>query len=145
MTREELAFEALANLLPKACWEDQWVPQPAKDLLKSLSDAGIKCGLAQSPQYGAIVVKLDGLTPVIAWLEVDALPGPTGEFPQGQIHPADEGELRLTVALAANGKIIVDFGKPVTWLGFGPTEAEELAQSLLSMAADARRIGGQDG
>lgn len=63
--------------------------------------------------------------------------GPTGEYPQGQFGPHDEGSLRFAVG-AEDGKIIIDFGTQVYCLGMDPEHAESLAQSPLEKARIAR-------
>ncbi len=63
--------------------------------------------------------------------------GATGEFPKGQLHPTDEGAIRFGIA-AHNGKVIMDFGTEVVWLGLDPKDAENVAQSLLEKARQAR-------
>lgn len=67
--------------------------------------------------------------------------GATGSFPQGRLTPGDEGEIKLAVA-STNGKVVIDFGKPVVWIGFDPEQARGLAAMLLKHA-DAASSGGQ--
>ena len=61
--------------------------------------------------------------------EAEQALGATGEFPEGKLTPADEGEIQFGVA-AHEGKVIIEFGKPVHWLGMSPGQAQDLAQSL---------------
>lgn len=57
--------------------------------------------------------------------------GPTGTFPRGKLNEDDEGGLQLAVASDKSSKtVIVDFGKPVVWIGLGPEEALALAAML---------------
>jgi hypothetical protein len=63
--------------------------------------------------------------------------GATGRFPKGKLHAGDEGELCFAVAHRA-GKVIVNFGKAVAWIGLDPNDASELAEALLHHAALAR-------
>ena len=60
--------------------------------------------------------------------------GPTGRFPQGQLGPHDEGELRIGVAHDSQGNVIINFGTFVDWVGFPPPQAIELALSILKHA-----------
>lgn len=60
--------------------------------------------------------------------------GPTGKFPHGKITPDDEGELKIGL-LAKGGKIVLVFGKAVTWIGLPPEDAKKMAMSLLEMVA----------
>ena len=61
--------------------------------------------------------------------------GPTGQFPQGKLHDTDEGELRLAVT-KSNGKVVVDFGKPVVWIGFDAAQAVSLGELLIKHGKD---------
>lgn len=60
--------------------------------------------------------------------------GATGLFPYGRLNPDDEGQLRMAVGVKQGplGKVVViDFGKPVTWLGLPVKEARELVGLIL--------------
>jgi len=60
-------------------------------------------------------------------------PGATGEFPDGKINEHDEGE--INIGLRVDGpNVILDFGKPVVWLGFPPEIARDLAAALIEHA-----------
>lgn len=60
--------------------------------------------------------------------------GATGEFPDGQISPDDEGEIQIGIT-HHNGQIIMNFGKSVRWLAFDPKLAKQIAESLRQHAA----------
>jgi len=61
--------------------------------------------------------------------------GPTGEFPEGKIDKSDEGEIRFAIAAdKSNGVVVIDFGKPVKWLGLPKEKALELGRVLISKA-----------
>ena len=62
--------------------------------------------------------------------------GATGKFPRGKIDSSDEGELQFGIA-AAKGNVIINFGKPVVWIGVPPEMAREMAASLLKNADEA--------
>lgn len=63
--------------------------------------------------------------------------GATGKFPMGHLNYSDEGELRFGVAAdKRNGKILVEFGKPVAWIALDPHLARELARTLMEKAGD---------
>lgn len=62
--------------------------------------------------------------------------GATGRFPQGKAMPGDEGELALRVGSAV-GKVFIDFGKPVAWVGMTAEEARSFANLILKKAAEA--------
>jgi hypothetical protein len=62
--------------------------------------------------------------------------GATGNFPQGKLHQSDEGELQLAF-MVKDGKVIVNFGKPVAWLGLAPADARQFAVFLMKRANEA--------
>ena len=66
--------------------------------------------------------------------------GATGKFPLGKIVPEDEGELALAVG-HAEGKVVMDFGKPTAWIGFTAEQADELAATLRTHADAVRTRG----
>lgn len=61
--------------------------------------------------------------------------GATGERPLGSMIPGDEGELKVAVG-SKNGKIVINFGKPIAWVGMQPFEAIALAQVLQERARE---------
>lgn len=65
--------------------------------------------------------------------------GATGKFPDGKMHPGDEGELRFAVGRDANGLIHINFGKFVDWVAMPKENAIELAKTLLKHAG-AKKI-----
>lgn len=67
--------------------------------------------------------------------------GATGKFPEGKLTPSDEGELQFGIT-NNNGQVIVNFGKPVAWLGMQPQQAVALADALMRHATEARVLGG---
>lgn len=66
--------------------------------------------------------------------------GATGRFPDGQLTPHDEGEIRLAVAVF-RGRVIVNFGKPVASLGLTAEQSRSLARVLLRYASKAQGQG----
>lgn len=60
--------------------------------------------------------------------------GATNRFPEGKLTKNDEGEIRLVIAETKEGKVIIDFGTQVTWIGFSPEQAVALADSIHSKA-----------
>ncbi len=65
--------------------------------------------------------------------------GATGSFPEGVLSEDDKGGLSIGLT-ATNGKVILAFGDPVEWVGFGPEQARGIAQSLLDRAAECDGI-----
>lgn len=60
---------------------------------------------------------------------------PVRNYPRGQIAPDDEGEFELAVGVE-NGTVKIVFGKPVTWIGFGPVEAKAFGERLIQLAKE---------
>jgi hypothetical protein len=63
-------------------------------------------------------------------------PGPTGDFSDGKLQEGDEGGINLTIA-ACKGRVLLEFGCSVQWLGFEVHQAREVAEALLKQAANA--------
>ena len=59
--------------------------------------------------------------------------GETKEFPQGKLNKEDEGELRLAVGVT-DSKVVINFGKPVAWIGFDKEQALGLAKTIIERA-----------
>lgn len=55
--------------------------------------------------------------------------GPTNQFPEGKIDASDKGEIKISVG-KVDGKVILNFGSPVTWIGFTPQQARQIAETL---------------
>jgi hypothetical protein len=66
--------------------------------------------------------------------------GATGKFPMGELDKSDEGEIAFGVA-SHRGKVIINFGKPVAWLGMDARQAASLAALLIQHANRCRDIG----
>ena len=64
--------------------------------------------------------------------------GATGEFPEGKLNPHDEGALQFGIA-HKDGQVIVQFGKPVAWMAFGPEIARQFADALTNHALEAEK------
>jgi len=63
--------------------------------------------------------------------------GATNQFPQGKLTPEDEGEIRIAIG-QKDGKVVVDFGKPIAWVGFDPEQAESFADTIRDHARECR-------
>jgi len=59
--------------------------------------------------------------------------GETSAFPEGKINKDDEGEIQFGVT-TKDEKVILNFGKPVAWLGMTPGQAEDLGRLLIHRA-----------
>jgi hypothetical protein len=55
--------------------------------------------------------------------------GKTGKYPKGELNEHDEGALTYAVGLV-DGKIFIDFGSPVAWLGLDLESATALKKAL---------------
>lgn len=67
----------------------------------------------------------------------EALRQTLGEYPQGRLNPNDAGALPMVVR-EEGGKVIIEFPKPVAWIGFTGDDAMQLAQTLMK---HARSVG----
>lgn len=65
--------------------------------------------------------------------EMDDVLGATGEFPEGKLTESDEGEIRFRVG-AKDGKVVLDLGAPVAWVGMTVKQARDLGSSLIGHA-----------
>ena len=59
--------------------------------------------------------------------------GPTGEFPEGKLREDDEGEIVIKVG-EYQGKVVMDFGTEVKWIGMNAKQAAEIGRGLLKHA-----------
>lgn len=63
--------------------------------------------------------------------------GATGRFPDGKLGDYDEGEIAFAIAADPNAKkVLIDFGKPVAFLGMTKAQAIELGQLLIRRAGE---------
>jgi len=58
---------------------------------------------------------------------------PLTTYPRGKFCEDDEGELAMRIGIQ-DKTVILDFGKPVKWLGLAKQDAANLAKSLLEKA-----------
>lgn len=59
--------------------------------------------------------------------------GEIGAYPEGKLTKQDEGAIQFGVS-AKDGKVVLDFGKPVAWIGMNPQQAADLAADLFKWA-----------
>lgn len=106
---------------------------------------------ATDPAGAARELELEILRKNLAEMAGDPPAGATGRFPGGQLTENDEGELRFQIG-RLQGKVVVNFGKPVQGLGLSADQALKLATLLrghanaikneeFRAAAKARRAG----
>jgi len=60
--------------------------------------------------------------------------GATGEFPEGKLVEEDQGEMKFAIG-TRDGKVIIDFGEKMGWIGFTPKQAMELSAMIVKHAA----------
>lgn len=73
--------------------------------------------------------------------DVTKFRGAIGSFPDGHLTPSDEGAVQFAVG-EHDGKVVIDFGTPVHWLGMTPQQAADLASTLLKKAREVGRKTG---
>ena len=67
--------------------------------------------------------------------------GATGRFPQGKLSSDDQGELRMAVvADPIHKKVVISFGKEITWIGFDMAQAAELGELLIEKSKQLRML-----
>lgn len=69
--------------------------------------------------------------------------GKTGAYPDGKLNDDDEGEIRI-LCTNHKGKVVLDFGTSVVWLGFRPPQARSIAAALLKQAEAVEKDGQDD-
>lgn len=65
--------------------------------------------------------------------------GATGKHPQGKLAPHDEGELQFAVGIR-DGKVVLEFGKPIRWIGMDRHQARELGEMLIARSEQCLMI-----
>jgi hypothetical protein len=59
------------------------------------------------------------------------------QFPRGKLNDSDEGELQMKIGVR-DRTVILDFGKPVVWLGLDYHTAMNLAANITKRAAEIK-------
>lgn len=59
-----------------------------------------------------------------------------GEYPNGRLNANDAGGIAMSVGVE-EGRVRLDFAKPVAWIGLTPDEAVGLAEILVKHARSA--------
>lgn len=68
--------------------------------------------------------------------------GPIGDYPEGMLTPKDEGSIQFAIG-DKDGKVVLDFGAPIAWIGLTPQQAMDIAASLMSRARKVASERGQ--
>lgn len=75
-------------------------------------------------------------------MDTTAFRGALGDFPEGQLTKSDEGAIQFAIGVQ-DGKVILDFGTPVAWVGMNPQQAADLASTIIKRACEAARANGE--
>jgi hypothetical protein len=75
-------------------------------------------------------------------LDTTAFRGALGDFPEGQLTMMDEGSIQFAIG-EKDGKVVLDFGTPVAWIGMTPQQAADFASTLLKRAREVGRKNGE--
>src|SRR5258708_27933698 len=75
-------------------------------------------------------------------LSTTGFKGALGEFPEGQLTKTDEGSIQFAIG-ERDGKVVIDFGTAVHWVGMTPQQAAEFASLLLKRAREVGRKNGE--
>ena len=59
-------------------------------------------------------------------------------YSRGKLRSDDEGDIEMGVTVDADC-VVIAFRKPIAWIGMPAEMAEQLATTLLSRAAEARK------
>lgn len=65
--------------------------------------------------------------------------GPIGSYPRGKMNDDDEGGLQIGVAVDPEGRVVINFGSPVTWFALERDQVAQFAVGLLKKAG-AKKI-----
>jgi hypothetical protein len=74
-------------------------------------------------------------------LDTTGFRGAIGSYPSGKLSEKDEGAIQFAVG-EADGKVVIDFGTSVHWLGMTPQQAADFASSVMDKA---RLVGRKNG
>ena len=67
--------------------------------------------------------------------------GATGKYPEGKLREDDEGEIAIGITVY-EGKVILDLGDDMGWVGFTPEQAHRIASILQKRAGEAEQQTG---
>lgn len=59
--------------------------------------------------------------------------GPTGHFPEGKLNDGDKGEIAIKMGVD-KGRVIIDFGSPLSWIGMQPAQAKAFGKAIIEKA-----------
>ena len=59
------------------------------------------------------------------------------QFPEGHLNLADEGQISIAIGVEPQGNVIINFGKPIAWLGLPGDQAMEMGRTLIKRGREA--------
>jgi hypothetical protein len=57
-------------------------------------------------------------------------------YPEGKMNDTDEGVLNIQMGFNKDGKFIIDFGKPVVWIGMTKEQAFQFGKRIMMQTVD---------
>ena len=63
------------------------------------------------------------------------------EFPDGKLNEDDEGGITTAIGIE-DGRVMIIWPKPITWIAFDPDSADQFADRIKARAQQARDMGG---
>jgi len=61
------------------------------------------------------------------------------EFPDGKLNDDDEGSIQTAIGID-DGRVMILWPKPITWIAFDPDSADEFADAVKARAQEAREF-----
>ena len=92
-----------------------------KKMFEQQSDDGFKKSMAASQSERLNELLMKNKMPDL---------GATGNFHDGKLNENDEGEIMVGIT-EYDGRVIMNFGKGIRWIGFTKEQAKQIADSLL--------------
>lgn len=77
-----------------------------------------------------------------AMMDASSFRGAIGAYPHGMLTKQDEGSIQFAVG-EKDGKVVLDFGTPVAWIGLTAQDAMDLASTLIRRAREVGRKNGE--
>lgn len=61
------------------------------------------------------------------------------QFPDGKLNDEDEGGIQTAIGIE-NGRVMIIWPKPISWIAFDPDSADEFADAVKARAQEAREL-----
>ncbi len=61
------------------------------------------------------------------------------EFPDGKVNDEDDGSITTGIGIE-NGRVMIIWPKPITWIAFDPDSADQFADRIKLRAQQAREM-----